>query len=68
MNADYNASKNIACSLKIVDKKEDCEFYRLGQQAKGEVGEAGEYRNTLETETPMNSIKALTDPCMLSAA
>lgn len=29
MNADYNAAKNIAASIKIVDKKEECEYYKV---------------------------------------
>lgn len=29
LNADYNAAKNIANSSKVVDKEEDCQYYKL---------------------------------------
>jgi len=37
MDVDHNAALNDAVSTKIVTKKEDCQFYRLGLQPKGEA-------------------------------
>jgi IS605 OrfB family transposase len=62
INADYNASLNVSRSMKIVNKKEECEYYRLGHQANGEAGKTGE-TETLETETSRDPTRALTNFC-----